>query len=74
MQCSAVTKKKKRCPIEARGNGLCHVHDPTGLFRQQQQAKPRPHHHNRYRTWKDEVSTEPVGWKFGKPIQKESEP
>lgn len=36
--CKAITKKKKPCPFVAeewRGNGLCHLHDPNGKFRQQ---------------------------------------
>ena len=35
--CKATTKKKKPCPIPAEEwrNGLCHVHDPDGKFRQQ---------------------------------------
>ena len=36
--CRATTKKKKPCPIKVeswRLNGLCHIHDPDGTFRQQ---------------------------------------
>ena len=42
MRCSSTTRKGKQCPIDADrlrdGEWFCHVHDPLGLFRQQQQA------------------------------------
>jgi hypothetical protein len=37
-KCSAITKKKKPCPIlveDWREGGKCHVHDPNGKFRYQ---------------------------------------
>jgi hypothetical protein len=37
-KCTAITKKKKPCPIfveEWRVGGMCHVHDPNGKFRKQ---------------------------------------
>jgi hypothetical protein len=37
-KCKAITKKKKPCPFDVepwRTNGLCHLHDPNGKFRQQ---------------------------------------
>lgn len=43
MRCSAVTRKKKPCPIEADryadGQPVCHVHDPSGVFQLQAAAK-----------------------------------
>ena len=44
MQCSAWTRKKKRCPIEADrmetdGSPVCHVHHSTSLFQKQVEAK-----------------------------------
>ena len=47
--CEAMTKKKRPCPNNAHqtdgeGKWLCHVHNPTMLFRKQQKAK----HEERY--------------------------
>jgi ribosomal protein RSM22 (predicted rRNA methylase) len=45
--CSAITKKKKPCPIyveKGRTGTLCHVHDPNGKFKQQ--VKNRTHRRN----------------------------
>lgn len=43
MQCSAWTRKKKRCPIgadrmEKNGAWVCHLHHSEGLFQQQVKA------------------------------------
>lgn len=43
-KCTALTKKKNPCPnkVEAwRDVDLCHVHDPSGKFRQQIQIKKK---------------------------------
>lgn len=42
LQCPARTKAGTPCPIpgEIARDGLCHVHDPGGKFRQNKQTKP----------------------------------
>lgn len=41
LQCPAITKKNKPCPIqgEEKRNGWCHVHDPNGKFQKQCEAR-----------------------------------
>ena len=42
-KCVALTEKKKPCSVNADrvrgGKDFCHVHDPEGVFRAQQEAK-----------------------------------
>lgn len=42
VKCSAMTKKKKPCPNNVdswRDGTLCHIHDPSGTFKQQVKTK-----------------------------------
>lgn len=43
MKCSAMTRKRQPCPIEAKvlyfGVPLCHVHHPNMTYRRQIEAK-----------------------------------
>lgn len=63
MQCYRRTMEGKPCGIpadrvEKNGKPVCHVHDPAGVFQQQQSKR-----------WAADQTPTP-GWKMGKPIPK----
>jgi ribonuclease HI len=64
MKCKAITKKGKRCSIDADpGSEFCHVHNPAGKYQRQLRSEiPKPSPENKAKK---------KGWRVPKPTQAE---